>query len=78
MTTEQHTDGPLPVGAPTADDLGVSGPHTHPVSAPHELTQEPGTPGFSKGPHPAEQRATGADDLTDRDNEKRGSASPGR
>lgn len=78
MTTEQPKDGPLPVGAPTGDDLGVGGPHTHPVSAPHEMTQESGTPGFSKGPHPPEQRANEADDLTDRDKEKRGSASPGR
>ena len=46
------------------DTLGTGGPHTHPLSAPHELTPESGTPAFSKGRHvpaqnPAESDPTG-------------------
>ena len=48
--TDQRKDGSLPTGGATeGDTLGFGGPHTHPVSAPHEFTPESGTPAFSKG-----------------------------
>jgi len=52
-----NRDGTLAVGQEAeADTLGFGGPHTHPVSAPHEYSAEAGTPAFSKGHHNPEER----------------------
>ena len=50
---DARRDGPLPdEGGTDGATLGMGGPHTHPVSAPNEFSQESGTPSFSKGPNP--------------------------
>jgi hypothetical protein len=73
-----NPDGTLKIGEEAeADTLGFGGPHTHPVSAPHEYAQESGTPAFSKGHHSPEDRLSRII-LSEEDVAKRGQAQPER
>jgi hypothetical protein len=64
MSDERRERPPHVEGATDGDTLGTSGPHTHPVSAPHEFAPESGTPAFSKGhavPEPVGAQRRGED-----------------
>jgi hypothetical protein len=72
---EGRRDGPLrDSGGTDPDQMGTGGPHTHPVSAPNETSDEPGTPRFSKGPNPqAELQGSG---LAHHEGASRGTEQP--
>jgi len=75
--SEKPHDGALPVeDEARGESLGQGGANTHPVSAPNELSFETGTPSFSKGHHPPEQRLV--DDDSAVGHPDRASASPSR
>ena len=57
--------------------VGPDGGDAQSQSAPHEFSQETGTPSFSKGPHRQEERAAGQD-LSETERLQRGSAEPPR
>ena len=57
--------------------VGPGGGDEQPQSAPHEFSQETGTPRFSKGAYRPEERAAGHD-LSETERLQRGSAEPPR
>ena len=57
--------------------VGAGGGDAQPQSAPHEFSQETGTPSFSKGPHRPEERVADQD-LSPAERLQRGSAEPPR
>ena len=57
--------------------VGYGGGTEQAQSAPHEFSQETGTPAFSKGPHRPEERAS-AHGLSEAERLQRGSAEPPR
>ena len=55
--------------------VGPGGGDEQPQSAPHEFSQETGTPSFSKGPYRQEERVANQD-LSPAERLQRGSAEP--